>query len=121
MQSIGDYTAMNNTSTSAQITFADRKTAEKLYYSLTNKTIPGVEGKVEASWVRLPSAATSPAAASNGSPMKASNVVIEPDIEDGEIGEDSNGDALMTDNNAPEPQQQQMDYDVGGDEDWDIA
>ncbi|KAL2023366.1 hypothetical protein VTK56DRAFT_2723 [Thermocarpiscus australiensis] len=49
---IGEFTGIQTTSSSAEVTFKDRKTAEKFFNSVlrNNKEIPGIEGTVELSW-----------------------------------------------------------------------
>ncbi len=52
-QGIGEFTDINTTSASTEITFKDRKTAEKFFNSvlLNNKEIPGLDGSpVELTW-----------------------------------------------------------------------
>jgi hypothetical protein len=50
---IGEFTGIDTTPAGAQITFKDRKTAEKFFYgvSLAQGAIPGVEEKLELGWV----------------------------------------------------------------------
>ncbi|KAH6692375.1 RNA recognition domain-containing protein [Plectosphaerella plurivora] len=65
---IGEFTGIETTPTGAQITFKDRKTAEKFFYgvSLGQGAIPGVEEKLELGWVaKAQVPAPAPAAASN--------------------------------------------------------
>ncbi|KAK0715701.1 hypothetical protein B0H67DRAFT_538306 [Lasiosphaeris hirsuta] len=49
---IGEFTDIQTNPAATQITFKDRKTAEKFFHGLqlNNKEIPGVEGQVEPSW-----------------------------------------------------------------------
>ena len=52
-QGIGEFTDINTTYASTEITFKDRKTAEKFFNSvlLNNKEIPGLDGSpVEPTW-----------------------------------------------------------------------
>ncbi|KXX79786.1 RNA-binding protein 26 [Madurella mycetomatis] len=49
---IGEFTDIQSSSSSTEITFKDRKTAEKFFNSvlLNNKEIPGIEGALELTW-----------------------------------------------------------------------
>jgi hypothetical protein len=90
-----------------------------------NKTIPGVEGQVELSWVRddnagssTATAASSPFATNGGSdgPAKqhaAGDAQKAP-------GGGGDKDVAMQEQHAEE-QQVEMDYDVAGDDQWDIS
>ena len=50
---IGEFTDVETNSTNAEITFMDRKNAEKFFHGvqLSGKTIPGIQGEVEPLWV----------------------------------------------------------------------
>lgn len=47
------------------VSFPDRKTAEKFYYSLQSKELPGIDGKLELSWVNTPLPSVAPNGASS--------------------------------------------------------
>lgn len=52
----GDYLSIETSADATAVTFADRKIAEKFYYSIQNSQLPGVDGKVELAWVSGPAA-----------------------------------------------------------------
>lgn len=50
---------MDRSGLTTYVSFRDRKTAEKLYYTLHGKELPGVEGKLDLEWVNVsPASAT---------------------------------------------------------------
>ncbi|PTB45768.1 hypothetical protein M441DRAFT_131399 [Trichoderma asperellum CBS 433.97] len=108
---LGEFESVETTPTVTNVSFQDRKTAEKFYYSLHGKELPGVEGTLDLSWVNTP---LPPVGASkkiedvgDGDAMAGMN----DDEEEGEVVED-----------LPEKHMQgrqvDMDYDVGDDEGW---
>lgn len=127
LQGIGEFTDIHETPTATTITFKDRKTAEKFFYGLPNKQIPGIEGQVELNWVAdqqggssSATAGSSPAAAANGGGEKASaNANDEQKAQARGNGRDGK-DVTMQDQ-QPEEQGQEMDYDVAGEDQWDIG
>ncbi|KAK0641589.1 hypothetical protein B0T16DRAFT_431333 [Cercophora newfieldiana] len=62
---IGEFTDIQHTPTATEITFKDRKTAEGFFYGLSNKSIPGIDGQVEPSWV---GGASTPSTSTLGTP-----------------------------------------------------
>lgn len=54
MQSNGEFESVESGADKTMVSFPDRKTAEKFYYSLHRKELPGVDGKLELSWVNTP-------------------------------------------------------------------
>ncbi|KAK0620332.1 hypothetical protein B0T14DRAFT_521124 [Immersiella caudata] len=145
---IGEFTDIQTTTSSAEITFKDRKTAEKFFYSLGAKTIPGIDGQVEPSWVggtSTPSASTpgTPGALSHdastrdfylgsqGSAGKQPNIGLlqqqqqqANNSEDG-VAKRSRGDSVSSDKDVHitlerPADHNYMDYDVADDNQWDI-
>lgn len=53
-QSLGEFESVEPSATTTFVSFRDRKTAEKFYNSLHGSELPGVEGKLELSWVNTP-------------------------------------------------------------------
>ncbi|CAM1511247.1 Fc.00g087600.m01.CDS01 [Cosmosporella sp. VM-42] len=51
---LGEFESVDTTPSVTHVSFQDRKTAEKFYYTLHNKELPGVEGKLDLSWVNTP-------------------------------------------------------------------
>ncbi|KAF4865831.1 putative RNA-binding protein [Colletotrichum siamense] len=111
---IGEFTDINTTPSNTQVTFKDRKTAEKFYYGLTNHEIPGVDGKLELSWV-----ATPPVSAKNAAENGASKYsgAMDQDVAIGNAA--PNGSSAITLDQQSE-QQPEMDYDVADDDDWGV-
>lgn len=54
VQNMGEFESVEPSASVTNVTFRDRKTAEKFYYSLHGKELPGVDGKLELSWVNTP-------------------------------------------------------------------
>ncbi|VUC22097.1 unnamed protein product [Clonostachys rosea] len=52
--SLGEFESVEPSAATTFVSFRDRKTAEKLYNSLHGSELPGVEGKLELSWVNTP-------------------------------------------------------------------
>lgn len=69
------------------VSFQDRKTAEKFYYSLNEKELPGVEGKLELAWFQTkpsqPSKPTQPAVVD----ASGTDGAVDEDEDEGEIDE----------------------------------
>ena len=108
------------------MTFSDRKTAEKFFYGLASKRVPGIEGKVEAAWVSGPTApASSATKPGNGYGKEESNdedfgLDRDEDIKT-EQGEDpTRRDSSMARAEAP-VDQGDMDYDIVDEPDWATA
>ncbi|KAM0420592.1 hypothetical protein ACHAPT_011638 [Fusarium lateritium] len=51
---LGEFESVNTGPTVTHVSFQDRKTAEKFYYSLQGKELPGINGRLELSWVSTP-------------------------------------------------------------------
>ncbi|GJC96949.1 RNA recognition domain-containing protein [Colletotrichum higginsianum] len=110
---VGEFTDIHTTPSETEVTFKDRKTAEKFFYGLLKKEIPGIDGQLELSWVSkpLPLASTTEKAAlkRQGAP--------DHDMTMGNAA--PNGSSATTLDQQPE-QQQEMDYDVADDDDWGV-
>ncbi|KAL6898233.1 hypothetical protein GGI43DRAFT_408681 [Trichoderma evansii] len=108
---LGEFESVETTPTVTNVSFQDRKTAEKFYYSLHGKELPGVEGTLDLSWVNTPLPPVGSFKKNedlgDGDAMAGMN----DDEEEGEVIED-----------LPEKHMQgrqvDMDYDVGDDEGW---
>ncbi|KAG8667258.1 hypothetical protein FPOAC2_12416 [Fusarium poae] len=51
---LGEFESVDTGPEVTHVSFQDRKTAEKFYYSLHGKDLPGVEGRLELAWVSSP-------------------------------------------------------------------
>ncbi|KAF4345188.1 RNA-binding [Fusarium beomiforme] len=51
---LGEFESVDTAPETTYVSFQDRKTAEKFYYSLNGKELPGVEGRLELAWVNTP-------------------------------------------------------------------
>lgn len=51
---MGEFESVDTAPAVTHVSFQDRKTAEKFYYSLHNKELPGVPGTLELQWVNTP-------------------------------------------------------------------
>lgn len=122
------------------VNFSDRKSAEAFYYSVKEKKLPGIDGEVELSWVAN---TAGPLPNSTINKVDLGTSTNQGGGGDGGVaGQDDNGldtdmadDATAnkgTDQNRGEAQRQHevkeakeaagdLDYDVAGDNEWDIA
>ncbi|KAB5572504.1 elongation factor 2 [Coniochaeta sp. 2T2.1] len=128
---IGEFTDIRESPTSTTITFKDRKTAEKFFYGLPNKTIPGVEGTVELSWLSDQNHQQGPSSSTPGSSPGASGFANGGGGgQKHAAGGDKDVAMQMHDNHEQQQQGEEqqgeredgeMDYDVAGDDQWDIG
>ncbi|PCD43686.1 hypothetical protein AU210_002776 [Fusarium oxysporum f. sp. radicis-cucumerinum] len=51
---LGEFESVDTAPETTHVSFQDRKTAEKFYYSLNGKELPGIEGRLELAWVNTP-------------------------------------------------------------------
>ncbi|KAH7160309.1 hypothetical protein B0J13DRAFT_540942 [Dactylonectria estremocensis] len=104
---LGEFESVDPSPSVTHVSFQDRKTAERFYYSLHGKELPGVEGRLDLAWVSTPLP-----------PVKTHAVAA---------AEDTDG-AMTGFNDAPheeaEPVRQReeravdMDYEVADDDGW---
>jgi RNA-binding protein 26 len=118
-QGIGEFTDIQATPAMTSITFADRKTAEKFFYGLSNKEIPGIEGKVELAWVStpLPPVKVSKTEAGGGEPIAKRQPEQPEQLEGPEQHAEEDRRPVMA-SNEQNAEQADMDYDVADDNDW---
>lgn len=102
-QNLGEFESVETAPSVTHVSFQDRKTAERFFHGVHGKELPGVEGRLDLSWVEAAAAAKRPSGGSTPAPS------------DDADGPAKDGAA------APEPAQRQvdMDYEVGDDEAWD--
>ena len=108
-QNLGEFESVDTTPSVTYVSFQDRKTAEKFYYSLHGKELPGVSGTLDLSWVNTPL------------PPAGSSSKKNEDAEDGDAMAGMNDDDGAVDAGSPgehmrEQRQVDMDYDVGEEE-----
>ncbi|QPH16247.1 hypothetical protein C2857_000843 [Epichloe festucae Fl1] len=105
---MGEFESVATSPAVTHVSFRDRKTAEKVYFSLHGKELPGVQGKLDLSWVN--------------SPLPHVNTKALTQEENGAAG----GDAMAgmdderegTDADAEESRAVNMDYEAGDDYGW---
>ncbi|UKZ73616.1 hypothetical protein TrVFT333_001264 [Trichoderma virens FT-333] len=106
---LGEFESVETAASVTYVSFQDRKTAERFYYSLNGKELPGVSGTLELSWINTPL------------PPVGSSKKNE-DAEDGDAMAGLNDDEGNADAGSPEEhmreRQVDMDYDVGDEEGW---
>ncbi|KAK7409451.1 hypothetical protein QQX98_008359 [Neonectria punicea] len=51
---LGEFESVDPAAAVTHVSFQDRKTAEKFYYSLHGKELPGVDGRLDLAWVSTP-------------------------------------------------------------------
>ncbi len=133
-QGIGDFTDIETTPAVTHITFTDRRTAEKFYYSLSGggKEIAGIEGQIEVGWV-TGSVPTVAARKTFGVATATTTASSTTPAEDGPKQQENGGGPFMgngsgkrngtslgdTDNIMPDANTQ-MDFDVADETDWDM-
>ena len=112
-QHLGGFDSVDTGPETTHVSFQDRKTAEKFYYSLHGKELPGVDGRLELTWVNTPLP-----------PVKTTNNDDTPHAG----GEDKEDDAMAGFDDQPrrersvEPQREEravnMDYEVAEEDAW---
>ncbi|KAK1727466.1 hypothetical protein CaCOL14_008742 [Colletotrichum acutatum] len=113
---VGEFTDINTTPSKTEVTFKDRKTAEKFFYGLPKQEIPGIDGQLELSWVATPLAPVK--TVENGASSKAQGA-SDHDMAMGNAA--PNGSSAARDLAEQQPEQQRdMDYDVADDDDWGV-
>ncbi|CAJ0549038.1 Ff.00g026510.m01.CDS01 [Fusarium sp. VM40] len=110
---LGEFESVDTAHETTHVSFQDRKTAERFYYSLHGKELPGVEGRLDLAWVNTPLP-----------PVKTNS--HQDTSRDG--GEDKEDDAMAGFDDQPrrersaEPQQEDravnMDYEVAEEDTW---
>ncbi|TEA16858.1 putative RNA-binding protein [Colletotrichum sidae] len=108
---VGEFTDIKATPTNTQVTFKDRKSAEKFYHGMANNEIAGINGPVELSWVA--NAAPAKTSTDTGTSKRKD---LDQDVAIGNAA--PNGSSAMTVDQQQE-QQQEVDYDVA-DDDWGV-
>ncbi|KAF7545802.1 hypothetical protein G7046_g9473 [Stylonectria norvegica] len=51
---LGEFESVDTSPAVTHVSFQDRKTAERFYYSLNGKELPGVDGRLDLAWVNAP-------------------------------------------------------------------
>ncbi|KAL7933681.1 hypothetical protein V8C35DRAFT_303581 [Trichoderma chlorosporum] len=106
---LGEFESVETNPSVTHVSFQDRKTAERFYYSLHGKELPGIIGTLELSWINTPL------------PPVGSSKKNE-DVEDGDAMAGFNDDQGNADTGSPEEhlreRQVDMDYEVGDEEGW---
>ncbi|OAA62341.1 CCCH zinc finger and RRM domain protein [Cordyceps fumosorosea ARSEF 2679] len=118
----GEFESVETGAEKTTVSFPDRKTAEKFYFSLQGKELPGVSGTLEVSWVNTPLPpvpASGPSSSSTG-PSANDKAVAEPADEDfvnlGDAGEDYTATGAAR---QEEPRREvNMDYEMPDEEAW---
>ena len=110
---MGEFESVDTAPETTHVSFQDRKTAERFYYSLHGKELPGVEGRLDLAWVSTPLP-----------PVKTTGNDDVP----GDGGDDKEDDAMAGFDDQPgrersaEPQQEDrtvnMDYEVAEEDAW---
>jgi len=144
-QGIGEFTNIQSTETTAEVTFKDRKTAEKFFYGvkLNNGSIPGIDSPVELAWIggggsstgstptpgtATPSGLSANKGSSRGGSGKASDYArltqaLQRDEDGNGAMMESSGVSVSSDkdvNIVLDRSADQMDYDVADPNQWDI-
>ncbi|KAH7328005.1 hypothetical protein B0I35DRAFT_416308 [Stachybotrys elegans] len=113
---MGEFESVETTPTVTNVSFQDRKTAEKFYYTLHGKELPGVEGRLDLAWVK-----TAPGRATAQKDSSAQDDTRQYNGQSGTVEElDANGDEPMYTHEEPPPHQRQvdMDYEVADQDEW---
>ncbi|KAF5026719.1 hypothetical protein F66182_1187 [Fusarium sp. NRRL 66182] len=110
---LGEFESVDTAPNTTHVSFQDRKTAERFYYTLHGKELPGVDGRLELAWVNTPLPPVKP--------------IGNDEMPDGS-GEDKEEDAMAGFDDQPkrersaEPQREQravnMDYEVAEEDGW---
>ncbi|KAI0390375.1 hypothetical protein F5Y17DRAFT_444920 [Xylariaceae sp. FL0594] len=116
--SVGEFKDVHTTPTGAHVEFKDRKTAEKFMFGISaSSSIPGIEGKMEASWAK---SAPATAKMSDGDTVMGSTLDEEQSGKEKiATGADNAGDELEEGevqsevHHGPDIDQRDMDYEAG--------
>jgi RNA-binding protein 26 len=112
---MGEFESVETAPEVTSVSFRDRKTAEKFYYSLHGKELPGVTGRLDLSWVNggpaLPPAATAKPEYGGGDDT-IGGVGGREDEDEGEIREEEPVRA------RGQQRQINMDYEVEDEDGW---
>lgn len=110
-QNLGEFESVETTPSVTHVSFQDRKTAERFYYSLHNKELPGVEGKLDLAWVNSPLPPVAPKKPQEDSTMTSSEGAM--------AGMDYEQEGSKDEPERPRSQRQvDMDYEVADDDAW---
>ncbi|GAO18745.1 hypothetical protein UVI_02040670 [Ustilaginoidea virens] len=105
---LGEFESVHTTPTVTHVSFRDRKTAEKFYSSLHGNELPGVEGRLELSWL-----------SGVGAGASASVSVSVSGTGDATAGIDDDGPEEPREEQVREEERPvNMDYEVGDDYGW---
>ncbi|KEY70967.1 hypothetical protein S7711_00804 [Stachybotrys chartarum IBT 7711] len=114
--SMGEFESVETSHSVTHVSFQDRKTAEKFYFSLHGKELQGVEGKLDLAWVKtplppVPVADKDSAMHEDGKDAAAPHVVSE------DVGAAADDDAR---DHRPSSSYRQvdMDYEVADQDEW---
>ncbi|KAK1969460.1 RNA recognition domain-containing protein [Colletotrichum sublineola] len=110
---VGEFTDIRTTAFETEVTFKDRKTAEKFYYGLPKQEIPGIDGQLELSWV---SRSLPPVKITENAVSKRQDAPDHDMTMSNGAPKESSASAL---DQQPE-EQPEMDYDVADDDDWGV-
>ncbi|KAK1998748.1 RNA recognition domain-containing protein [Colletotrichum falcatum] len=110
---VGEFTDIRTTPSETEVTFKDRKTAEKFFYGLPKQEIPGIDGQLELSWVSrsLPPIKMTENAASKHQDATDHDMIM---------GNGAPNESSVTVLDQQPEQQPEMDYDVADDDDWGV-
>ncbi|RDA95219.1 hypothetical protein CP533_1832 [Ophiocordyceps camponoti-saundersi (nom. inval.)] len=119
---LGEFEAVETTPSVTHVSFQDRRTAEKFYNGLHGKELPGVEGRLDLSWVKT----SVPGSGEGSTPGLSDDVAVGNAAYDDDGGGGggaaaaaggSGGQGLGRDDVLH--RQMDMDYEVGDDDAWD--
>jgi hypothetical protein len=127
---VGEFEDIQSAPDTTHISFVDRKTAEAFMHSLANSTIPGIDSKLELSWiasmarppVSTPSAELPLEGSLNSQPVKnldqAEDTAMSGVVGGGVASPRSPGRGKSGDKPREDQQEENMDYEVADETDW---
>lgn len=115
---MGEFESVDTSASVTHVSFRDRKTAEKFYFSLHGKEFPGLQGTLELSWVNNAASVGGAASANAGSLKKKTTMTTEEGgaAEGGAAGDDAMA-GVEGRENADEREERRavdMDYEAEG-------
>lgn len=120
----GEFESVESGVEKTTVSFPDRKTAEKFYFSLQGKELPGVSGNLELSWVNtpLPPVAAGGSSSFSVGPSATGKAAGESEAVGGDFGNMGDGVEEYTGASAAkqdEPKREvNMDYEMPDEEAW---
>lgn len=115
---MGEFESVDTGPTVTHVSFQDRKTAERFYYSLQGKELPGIEGRLELSWVNTPLPPVNTTKTTGNGETGATHTHTEEKEHDAMAGFDDHPRRERSAELQDEERPVNMDYEVADEDGW---